>query len=131
MEQPGTAQNAINGAGGGPVGVTSRLLSACLQLARTPSGMLEAQLQDFLHHGLWRGVRTTLWPVSEVFQSGGSGLLEALPPLVAGFAGDGVAQAELCDAFLAFEHGGDKLHSFVHKATLFPRHSSDCFAGPL
>src|SRR3954447_24472857 len=93
--------------------------------------MLEAQLQDFLHNGLWRGVRTTLWPVSEVFQSGGSGLLKALHPLVAGFAGEGVAQAELCDAFLAFEHVGNKLHSFVHNATLFPRHSSDCFAGPL
>ncbi len=130
MDQPGAAQNRVDGAGGGPVGVTSRLLSARPQLARAPSRMLETELQDLLGDRLRRGMRTALWPVSQIFQSGGPGLLEAFDPLVAGFARDGVAQAEFSDAFLAFEHVGDKFHTFVHNATLFPRHGSDYFALP-
>jgi hypothetical protein len=107
MDQPGAAQNRIDGAGGGPVGVTSRLLSARPPFPCAPGRVLKAELQDLRHHGFRCGVRTALGSVPEVLQSGGPGFLKAFDPFVACFAGDSVAQAEFGDAFLAFEHIGD------------------------
>lgn len=125
MDQPGAAQNAIDRAGGRPIGVTSRLFQARPQLPCAPGRMLEVELQNFLYDNLRCGMRTTLGSMSEIFQSSRSRLLETFDLLVPGFAGDGVMQAELGNTFLTFEHVGDKLDSFVHNATLFPRHGND------